>query len=151
MGTRSVSIGTLNQAVRENSLQTRAYENCAKPKIIILQSDSDPEAPLSRGGVMRPTISSQNKINGGPGKLARIQCHRNTYYKIVMMIFHSFSRNHIFAKLFIANKFKRSHLFHITISDRDGISRGTDEPSHVRNREAEIPLDEFLSLCFPTC
>lgn len=32
------------------------------------QSDSDPEAPATRGGVMRPTISSQNKINGTNGK-----------------------------------------------------------------------------------
>ncbi|XP_031618833.1 uncharacterized protein LOC116337970 isoform X3 [Contarinia nasturtii] len=41
MGTRSVSSGTLNQA-----------------------SDSDPEAPASRGGIMRPTIASQNRMNG---------------------------------------------------------------------------------------
>lgn len=41
MGLRSVSVGTLNQA-----------------------SDSEPEPPTSRGGLMKPTISSQNKING---------------------------------------------------------------------------------------
>lgn len=41
MGLRSVSVGTLNQA-----------------------SDSEPEPPSSRGGLLKPTISSQNKVNG---------------------------------------------------------------------------------------
>lgn len=41
MGLRSVSVGMLNQA-----------------------SDSEPEPPSSRGGLMKPTISSQNKVNG---------------------------------------------------------------------------------------
>lgn len=41
-----------------------------------LQSDSDPEGINgglgggSRGGVLRPTISSQNKINSGTGGVA---------------------------------------------------------------------------------
>lgn len=29
------------------------------------QSDSDPDAPAARGGIMRPTIASQNRMNGG--------------------------------------------------------------------------------------
>uniref|UniRef100_A0A182TCS5 Uncharacterized protein n=1 Tax=Anopheles maculatus TaxID=74869 RepID=A0A182TCS5_9DIPT len=41
MGVRSVSVGMLNQA-----------------------SDSEAEPPNSRGGLLKPTISSQNKING---------------------------------------------------------------------------------------
>ncbi|XP_055635458.1 uncharacterized protein LOC129775144 isoform X2 [Toxorhynchites rutilus septentrionalis] len=41
MGLRSVSVGTLNQA-----------------------SDSEPEPPSTRGGLLKPTISSQNKVNG---------------------------------------------------------------------------------------
>lgn len=32
---------------------------------LIYQSDSDPDAPNPRGGIMRPTIASQNRMNGG--------------------------------------------------------------------------------------
>lgn len=32
---------------------------------LLQQSDSDPDAPMSRGGILRPTIASQNKVNGG--------------------------------------------------------------------------------------
>lgn len=38
----------------------------AKINELIFQSDSDQEPMNSRGGVMRPTISSQNKQNGAP-------------------------------------------------------------------------------------
>lgn len=44
-----------------------------------IQSDSDPDAPMARGGVMRPTISSQNKINGGPGKSINFSFHNISF------------------------------------------------------------------------
>ena len=63
MGMRSVSVGMLNQAV--NSI-LNIFELIFN-RLYILQSDSDQSEPIaSRGGVLRPTISSQNKTNGSP-------------------------------------------------------------------------------------
>lgn len=42
---------------------------------------------MSRGGIMRPTISSQNKINGGPGKHNHSQHpHKlsHSYFQIII-------------------------------------------------------------------
>lgn len=74
MGTRSVSSGTLNQAVSCSLGQLTQFQIAPFLKwlssidiIIHSQSDSDPDAPVaaSRGGIMRPTIASQNRMNGG--------------------------------------------------------------------------------------
>lgn len=70
MGTRSISVGTLNQAV--SLLQSQLQDVIWKFACVChLQSDSDAENANSRGGVARPTISSQNKVNGGSNGLFR--------------------------------------------------------------------------------
>lgn len=69
MGTRSISVGTLNQAVRSNQIHIKYMLIVINIYLIyfdlLQQSDSDPDAPMSRGGILRPTIASQNKVNGG--------------------------------------------------------------------------------------
>lgn len=62
MGMRSASVGMLNQAV---SVSGTSLVNNDLTLSISIQSDSDQSEPIaSRGGVLRPTISSQNKSNG---------------------------------------------------------------------------------------
>ncbi|XP_055295668.1 mitogen-activated protein kinase-binding protein 1 isoform X6 [Sitodiplosis mosellana] len=60
MGTRSVSSGTLNHA-----------------------SDSDPEAPVSRGGILRPTIASQNRMNGASSANSKYNSTNKTAAAII--------------------------------------------------------------------
>lgn len=63
MGMRSASVGMLNQAV--SSLEASSFNNLLN-NLTNFQSDSDQSEPIaSRGGVLRPTISSQNKTSGG--------------------------------------------------------------------------------------
>lgn len=65
MGLRSVSTGMLCQAVTFN--RVFCSKSDINPGFLYLQSDSEPEPNQNggqRGGLMRQTISSQNKQNG---------------------------------------------------------------------------------------